>query len=68
MQQTEDSEIEDDDNNNHSLTDNLNLSQLIDLTLPEFVSTNNALFESAINRLSSHERTYNLKNKDYDLI
>ncbi|CAG8496436.1 2986_t:CDS:2 [Racocetra fulgida] len=63
-----DSEIDDNDNDNHSLTDNLNLSQLVDLTLPEFLSTNNALFESAINRLSSYERAYNLENRDYDPI
>ncbi|CAG8727689.1 7127_t:CDS:1, partial [Racocetra fulgida] len=58
MQQTEDSEIEDDNDNNSQqmLTNNLNLSQIVDLTLPEFLSTNITLFESAINRLSSHER------------
>ncbi|CAG8844727.1 35378_t:CDS:1, partial [Gigaspora margarita] len=69
IQQIEDLEIEDDDNDNYSqqnLTDNLNFSQLVDLTLPEFLSTNNSLFESATNRLSSHERVYNLDNREYD--
>ncbi|CAG8786271.1 9222_t:CDS:1, partial [Cetraspora pellucida] len=66
--QIEDLKIDDDDNNNYSLTDNLNLSQLVDLTLPEFLSTNNTLFEFAINRLSSHERAYNLENREYDPI
>ncbi|CAG8738300.1 6672_t:CDS:2 [Gigaspora margarita] len=68
IQPTEDLEI-DDDHDNYSqqiLTDNLNLSQLVDLTLPEFLSTNNSLFESATNRLSSHERAYNLENREYD--
>ncbi|CAG8804315.1 16645_t:CDS:1, partial [Cetraspora pellucida] len=66
--QIEDLKIDDDDNNDYSLTDNLNLSQLVNLTLSEFLSTNNTLFESAINRLSSHERAYNLENRKYDLI
>ncbi|CAG8689020.1 34390_t:CDS:2, partial [Gigaspora margarita] len=44
----------------------ISLSQLIDLTLPEFLSTNNSLFESATNRLSSYERVYNLENREYD--
>ncbi|CAG8523073.1 8116_t:CDS:2 [Cetraspora pellucida] len=70
MQPTEDSEIEDNNDNNSQqmLTNNLNLSQIIDLTLPKFLSTNITLFESAINRLSSHKKAYNLECREYDLI
>ncbi|CAG8675304.1 9658_t:CDS:2, partial [Cetraspora pellucida] len=61
--------VEIDDNYiEQTLTDNLNISQIVNLTLPEFLSTNNNLFESAINRLFSHERAQNLGNTEYDLI
>ncbi|CAG8639498.1 9139_t:CDS:2, partial [Racocetra fulgida] len=70
VDQIEDSEIEDDNNNDSQqmLTNNLNLSQIVDLTLPKFLSTNITLFESAINRLSSHERAYNLERREYNPI
>ncbi|CAG8605190.1 19797_t:CDS:1, partial [Racocetra fulgida] len=69
MQQAENLEIEDDDNyRQQTLTDNLSISQIVDLTLPEFLSTNNNLFESAINKLSFHERAHNSGNIEYDPI
>ncbi|CAG8558546.1 15825_t:CDS:1, partial [Cetraspora pellucida] len=70
MQQTEDSKIEDDNDNNSQqmLTNNLNLSQIVNLTLSEFLSTNITLFKSAINKLFSHKRAYNLEHREYDLI
>ncbi|CAG8527300.1 14062_t:CDS:1, partial [Cetraspora pellucida] len=67
MQQTKILEIND-DYIEQTLTDNLNISQIVDLTLPEFLSTNNNLFESAINRLFFHERAQNLGNTEYDPI
>ncbi|CAG8838664.1 22274_t:CDS:1, partial [Cetraspora pellucida] len=59
---------ESNDNIQQILTDNLNINRIVDLLLPEFLSTNNILFESAINRLSLYERGYNSENREYDSI
>ncbi|CAG8810965.1 12160_t:CDS:2, partial [Cetraspora pellucida] len=59
---------ESNDNIQQILTDNLNINRIVDLSLPEFLSINNILFESAINRLSSYERGYNSENREYDPI
>ncbi|CAG8453161.1 10887_t:CDS:2 [Racocetra fulgida] len=70
IQQPDNLEIAEESNDDiqQILTNNLNINRIIDLSLPEFLSTNNILFESAINRLSSYERGYNSENREYDPI
>jgi hypothetical protein len=69
IEQTNNLEIEEsNDYTQQTLTNNLNINRIVNLSLPEFLSTNNILFELAINRLSSYERAYNLGNREYDTI
>ncbi|CAG8835127.1 23051_t:CDS:1, partial [Gigaspora margarita] len=69
-QQTEGLEFEEDSDTDiqQTLSDYLHINQIVDLTLPAFLLTNNALFELANNRVSSYERAYNTENSEYDPI
>ncbi|CAG8803624.1 14180_t:CDS:2, partial [Dentiscutata erythropus] len=64
----EDEDIEEDNNLQKTLSTNLSISQVIDLSLLAFLATNNILFESTTNRLAFYERDCDLDNMDYDPI
>ncbi|CAG8451838.1 2747_t:CDS:2, partial [Cetraspora pellucida] len=51
-----------------TLSTDLSISQIIDLSLSAFLATNNILFESTTNRLALYERNHNLGNMKYNLI